>query len=153
VLPFFSLSPLALVCLLRSLWQYSVPTHNARTQNHPQLRLLDKCGPKNSHKFDIISPITGRLFALMQNPDRPARMLGDFRTDSTGTQGTRLPRLLVSEVNTCRIGAIERFDILIRLPFSLLACNMTDLPRRVHPSSVQWEETSGFSQGQVICIL
>ena len=40
-------------------------------------------------------------------------MLGDFRTDSTGTQGTGLPRLLVSEVNTSRIG-IERFNILIR---------------------------------------
>jgi hypothetical protein len=41
-------------------------------------------------------------------------MLGDFRTDSTGTQGTGLPRLLVSEVNTSRIGAIGRFNILIR---------------------------------------
>jgi len=41
-------------------------------------------------------------------------MLGDFRTDSTGTQGKGLPRLLVPEVNTTRIGAIERFNILIR---------------------------------------
>jgi hypothetical protein len=111
VLPFFFSRPWLLcgACLYGCGSTLYPHTTHAHTQNHPQLRLLE-----NSHTFDIISPITGPLFALSPNPDWPARMLGDFRTDSTGTQGTGLLRLLVLEVNTSLIGAIERFNILIR---------------------------------------